>query len=697
VSEGYFESSWSESAAEQAVKDKPRNDAIQKLTKAIMGQGTSEKYWSTGSGLSKDSAAQMMAEKMYDQGGITDLKQFGKVPVYQDAIPVAWSLNGQPVMNNPGRGYYVTGTVQNGTDENGDPFYPPKYLSADENSKVQPTRYGYYGVDEEGSRVVVEAPATQVKNINGALKVDTLQTTYGNKVTGQAIPMEYSRAHPNDWGGTFAGDSSSGFGVQFQPDGTPIFYTHYDTEDQLGGLGTIISVLAIIPSPIQPFAMAANAVIAAEKGDIVGAIAGVAGAGGFSDVAAAANFANAVKNEDLIGMVTAGSNLAGVSTSSITQSIGESLGATSLVGAKALGGAVLAGAGAAVRGQDAITAAITGAAAGAFSGMKDDKIISNAASVDFTGGLTADDLITDSFVTTGNTSFTDELTSRGLVGDSDVIATLSDGIANLSINFDSNLVLDTFINQAVGSGLITVAPDSSFVGPVQNVDVTDFTNSIASYDITNTLNSDFKPDYSLSSGISSTSLEGLKTTPITDAGSTVGESAVDYSITDGTVATDYGLKTSTSPNIKTMGGGQGITVATSEGELSQSGVTTTGTASNLGDPNSFINKPAPDGTETTKLTTKQITDIGKVVLGGLAGGAAVNAASNAFKQNIKINATPTGDIYKDAPLAGFRMVKMQDAAGQTKYVPFIKDKAQLPTAGFTKVEGYAKGGFVTRR
>ena len=148
-----------------------------------------------------------------------------------------------------------------------------------------------------------------------------------------------------------------------------------------------------------------------------------------------------------------------------------------------------------------------------------------------------------------------------------------------------------------------------------------------------------------------------------------------------------------------MGGGQGITITKPEGELSESGVTATGTASNLGDSTSFINKPAPEGTASTstELTTKQITDIGKVVLGGIVGGAAVKSAADTFKQGINISATPSGDIYKDAPIAGFRMVQMKNAEGQTKFIPFIKDKAQLPTAGYTKVEGYAKGGFVTRR
>lgn len=48
---------------------------------------------------------------------------------------------------------------------------------------------------------------------------------YGNKVTGQSIDPNYSRAGGNIWSGTFAGHNSTSFGVQFAPDGTPYFYT----------------------------------------------------------------------------------------------------------------------------------------------------------------------------------------------------------------------------------------------------------------------------------------------------------------------------------------------------------------------------------------------------------------------------------------------------------------------------------------
>jgi len=52
------------------------------------------------------------------------------------------------------------------------------------------------------------------------------ENTFGNKLTGQAVPVTYSeRQTGNAWGGTFEGKGNTGYRVDFTPDGTPIFYT----------------------------------------------------------------------------------------------------------------------------------------------------------------------------------------------------------------------------------------------------------------------------------------------------------------------------------------------------------------------------------------------------------------------------------------------------------------------------------------
>jgi len=63
------------------------------------------------------------------------------------------------------------------------------------------------------------------------------QNTFGNKVTGQAVPLTYSgRQTGNFFGGTYEGKGNTGYGVQFAPDGTPIFYTQGASSNTLSNL-----------------------------------------------------------------------------------------------------------------------------------------------------------------------------------------------------------------------------------------------------------------------------------------------------------------------------------------------------------------------------------------------------------------------------------------------------------------------------
>ena len=51
-------------------------------------------------------------------------------------------------------------------------------------------------------------------------------TTFGNKVTGQEVPNTYGeRQGGNFFGGTYAGSGNTGYGVQFDAAGNPVFYT----------------------------------------------------------------------------------------------------------------------------------------------------------------------------------------------------------------------------------------------------------------------------------------------------------------------------------------------------------------------------------------------------------------------------------------------------------------------------------------
>lgn len=80
------------------------------------------------------------------------------------------------------------------------------------------------------------------------------------------------------------------------------------TDDVLGPLLTMASFVPVL----APVAQAGNALLAAKRGDITGAIAGAAGFGGYSDVANAARFASAAQSGDPLAMIMAGANLGGV-------------------------------------------------------------------------------------------------------------------------------------------------------------------------------------------------------------------------------------------------------------------------------------------------------------------------------------------------------------------------------------------------
>jgi hypothetical protein len=63
------------------------------------------------------------------------------------------------------------------------------------------------------------------------------ERTFGNKLTGQAVPNTYSeRQTGNFFGGTFEGKGNTGYGVQFDSQGNPIFYTQGASSNDLVNL-----------------------------------------------------------------------------------------------------------------------------------------------------------------------------------------------------------------------------------------------------------------------------------------------------------------------------------------------------------------------------------------------------------------------------------------------------------------------------
>jgi hypothetical protein len=162
----------------EGVPAKAPNAVIDKLANQILAQGTTSQWSGQGMGSAEANARDMA--KIMSGIGITDINQFGLIDKPYDAQ-----------VTPDGRGGY--------RDMEGRPVDPSTVSS---------------------------------EQISGEAGTDTIYTTrtttqgYGNKETGQEVPMTYSeRQTGNAWGGTFEGSGNTGYRVQFTPDGKPLFYT----------------------------------------------------------------------------------------------------------------------------------------------------------------------------------------------------------------------------------------------------------------------------------------------------------------------------------------------------------------------------------------------------------------------------------------------------------------------------------------
>lgn len=169
-----------------------KQDIVDSLTKQILGSSDTSK-WQGGVGA--EDAAKDMAKIMAGIG-ITDISQFGKVTqtgLQEDVRP-------------DGRGGFV-------------------------NLKGQP-------VDPAGV-----VPLEMDGNIVGYSSPTGTQETYGNKATGQAVPITYSeRQTGNAFGGTFEGKGNTGYRVDFDASGKPVFYTtSASSRDDIGVFAPIIA------------------------------------------------------------------------------------------------------------------------------------------------------------------------------------------------------------------------------------------------------------------------------------------------------------------------------------------------------------------------------------------------------------------------------------------------------------------------
>jgi hypothetical protein len=221
----------------------PEEQAQANLLAQILGQGTTSK-WRGGFG-AQDAAKDMA--KILAGIGITDISQFGKVPVYRNVTPVGELYQGQLVRtayddNNQFAYKYITETI--GWDsENNQPI--GRQIPIPQGTKLD-TAYGESTDDPYGQPTVLGS-SKDVTIKDGQTVVATGQTVFGNKVTGQAVPITYGERQrdPSTWGGTFQGSGNTGYRVDFTPDGKPVFYTTGASSSDSGDWMPLLAVASL--------------------------------------------------------------------------------------------------------------------------------------------------------------------------------------------------------------------------------------------------------------------------------------------------------------------------------------------------------------------------------------------------------------------------------------------------------------------
>lgn len=188
---------------------KQKKDAqINALTQQIMGSSDTSKWRGEGKGSVQKNAEDMA--KILSDIGITDVKQFGKItktvdaevtPQYEHTV-VGYDNEGNQIVDSKIIGY---------TDQSGNPV----------DAKSVKTEYVTEG---ENGRTAYIAPVGK-------------QEVFGNKITGQEVPDTYGeRQYGNFFGGTYAGKGNTGYGVQFDAQGNPIFYTQGASSNDLANI-----------------------------------------------------------------------------------------------------------------------------------------------------------------------------------------------------------------------------------------------------------------------------------------------------------------------------------------------------------------------------------------------------------------------------------------------------------------------------
>jgi hypothetical protein len=219
------------------VAAKPKDDNLDALVQQILGQGTTASWKGQGYGSAEANAREMA--KILASAGITNINQVGMIDVPYDTQ-----------VRPDGRGGFV--------DLQGKPVDSSKVTAQDVSG-------------ESGTETVYTAPITTSKLL-------------GNKETGQRIVSPFSTSEqtsPNLFGGTYEGKGATGFHVNFDAQGNPIFYTGDIAQNPLGDLSGPVGTM-IVSAIGGPLAVAALGLASGKKPIDIIKSAALAYAGGMA-------------------------------------------------------------------------------------------------------------------------------------------------------------------------------------------------------------------------------------------------------------------------------------------------------------------------------------------------------------------------------------------------------------------------------
>jgi hypothetical protein len=146
------------------------------------------------------------------------------------------------------------------------------------------------------------------------------EKTFGNKITGQAVPVTYSeRQTGNAFGGTFKGKGNTGYRVDFTPEGTPVFYTTGASSSNAGEILKPFAQMALLAAGIGGLeALGAGAATGGAATGAAGATgatgAGLATAGELGTIAGMGGGTGLSAGASGLGLNAAGAGLGSLST-----------------------------------------------------------------------------------------------------------------------------------------------------------------------------------------------------------------------------------------------------------------------------------------------------------------------------------------------------------------------------------------------